>query len=160
MPAPKLLLVVPPATVLAHAAARFPADPAARLRFRADADQPDCFYIEVHSGASPRAYRVCVSPAPGGSQLEFPPDLGDAASAVTAVFVVGLVAATWHSLGFLSLLLALPSAVLLRVAAESAASRAEQSEVFAALVTAFEPLRGPGFPYRAVRDTRPLRSGV
>ncbi|WAS93655.1 hypothetical protein [Nannocystis punicea] len=133
--------------------------PTARLRFRAADDQPDCFYIEVHAGAAPRSYRVFVSPAPGGSQLEFR-DLGDAASVVTAIFVVGLVAATWHSLGFLSLLLALPSAVLLRVAAESSAGEAEQAEVFAALVSAFEPLRRPGFPYRAVRDPRAVGNGV
>ncbi|WP_434421525.1 hypothetical protein [Nannocystis pusilla] len=159
MSVPKLLLVVPPATAVAHAAARFPAVSTARLRFRAD-DQPDCFYIEVHSGAAPRSYRVYVSSAPGGSQLEFPRDLGDAASVVTGLFVVGLVAATWHSLGFLSLVLALPSAVLLRVAAESSASEAEQAEVFSALVTAFEPLRRPGFPYRAVRPPGPVRNGA
>lgn len=151
MPTPKLPLVVPPATAVAHAAANFPPSPMARLRFRAH-EEPGCFYIDVHGRetAAPRSYLVFASPDSDGSRLEFPRDLGDAASAVTAVFLVGLVAATWHALGFFSVLLALPSALLLRVAAESADSVAEQDEVFAALVLAFEPLRRPGSPYRAV----------
>lgn len=156
MPAPKLPLVVPPATAVAHAAACF-ASPCARLRFRAH-DEPHCFYIDVHTPgvAAPRSYLVFASPTPSGSRLEFR-DLGDAASVVAALFVIGLAAATWHTFGFLSLLLALPCAVLLRVAAESAAGAAEQDEVFAALVSAFDPLRPPGSPYRAVRPpSRPV----
>jgi hypothetical protein len=152
MSAPKLPLVVPPATAVAHAAAQFPASPAARLRFRAH-DEPGCFYIDVHDpGAAPRSYLVFASPTPDGSRLEFR-DLGDAASVVAGVLVVGLAAATWHTFGFLSLLLALPCGVLLRVAAESTAGTAEQDEVFAALVSAFEPLRPPGSPYRAIRPS-------
>jgi hypothetical protein len=147
MSAPKLPLVVPPTTAVAHAAAHFSAGPGARLRFRAH-DEPCCFYIDVRRGPeqAPRSYLVLASPEAGGSRLEFPRDLGDAATVVTALFAVGLVAATWHTFGALALVLALPSALLLRVAAESTDADAEQAEVFAALAAAFEPLRRDDTP--------------
>lgn len=142
MSAPKLSLVVPPAAAVAHAAAHFSIRPGDRLRFRAHGE-PCCFYIDVHRGPdhTPRSYLVLASPDADGSRLEFPRDLGDAATAVTALFVIGLVAATWHAFGALSLVLAVPSALLLRVAAESTDADAEQAEVFAALKAAFGPLR-------------------
>lgn len=144
MSAPKLSLVVPPAAAVAHAAAHFSSARGARLRFRAH-DEPLSFYIDVHrDGLAARSYRLHAWPEGNGSRLEFPRDLGDAATVVTALFVVGLVAATWNSFGLLSLVLAVPSALLLRVAAESGDADAEQAEVFAALATAFEPLRRSG----------------
>lgn len=146
MPVLALDLAVSPAVAVAHAAEQFSDQPGAACRFRAHAE-PCCFYLDARKpGGSTSAWFVLLRRDRDGARLELVPTASGARLLQLFAGVLALVGA-WQRVDWFALLAIVP-VLFLALACEAYVRRAEQAEVVAALVTAFEPLRRRGLPYR------------